>query len=365
MPLTATSVVAAITVTAAERWLFAALASVSVWVATRVCPPSAADVAFQLNVRVAVAPTASPVTVCVPIATPAVASVKTTSKLVLTFSPPTFWTVTPIAAVVPWVTVAGAVTPVTATSVDGGGFTVIAIATLLFVELLSASFCVAIRMCPLVATPAVFQLTVRVALAPTASPAIVCVPTVTPPAVPSVSTTSKLVLTSCPPTFCTVTTTRAVSPCVTRAGAVMPVKARSVGCGFTVTTAERVLLAALSSVRLWVATRVCAPSAADVVFQLKVSVESAPTESPATVCVPSVTPAVASVRTILKLLLTFTPPTFWTVTPIVAAFPWITAAGAFTPVTATSVDGGFTVTTAERWLLAALTSVRLWVATSV
>src|SRR5712671_169289 len=93
-----------------------------------------------------------------------------------------------------------------------GGLTVTAIACASLLEFLSASFCVAMRMCPLVATPAVFQLMVRVALAPAASPGIVCVPTVMPPAVPSVSTTAKLVLTSTPPTFCTVTTTGAVSP---------------------------------------------------------------------------------------------------------------------------------------------------------
>jgi len=72
--------------------------------------------------------------------------------------------------------------------------------------------------------PRVFQLMVRVTLAPAAIPPIVCVPTVMPPAVPSVNTTSKLVLTSTPPRFCTVTTTGAVSPCVTWAvGAVMAV----------------------------------------------------------------------------------------------------------------------------------------------
>src|SRR5256712_13435543 len=83
MPVTATSVVGAITVTATERWLLAALASVRLWVATRVCPPSAADVAFKLNVRVAGAPTASPVTVWGPIVTPAVASVRTDRKRVV------------------------------------------------------------------------------------------------------------------------------------------------------------------------------------------------------------------------------------------------------------------------------------------
>ena len=202
-----------------------------------------------------------------------------------------------------------------------GGSTVTTIARALLLELTSASFCVAVRMCPLVATPAVFQLKVRVALAPAASPGIVWVPTVTPPVPPSVSTTSKLVVTSWPPTFCTVTTTGAVSPCVTRDGAVILARARSAGAVFTVTTTERVLLAALSSVRLCVATRVWPPSAAPVVLQLNVRVAVAPTASPVTVWVPIVTPAVASVKTTLKVVLTFSPPTFWTVTPMAAVLP--------------------------------------------
>src|SRR5436309_2072931 len=123
-----------------------------------------------------------------------------------------------------------------------GGSTVTTIARALLLELTSASFCVAVRMCPLVATPAVFQLKVRVALAPAASPVIVWVPIVTP-AVASVKTTLKVVLTFSPPTFWTVTPMAAVLPYVTDAGAVMPVKARSVGGGFTVTTAERALFA--------------------------------------------------------------------------------------------------------------------------
>src|SRR3989442_990616 len=236
MPVTATSVVGAITVTATERWLLAALASVRLWVATRVCPPSAADVAFQLNVRVAGAPTASPATVGRPSTPPASTPVHTTSALFLLLNPPTFCTVTT-----------------------------------------TVSFFLMIRRPP------------RSTLFP----------------------------------YTTLF--------------------RSI----TVTATERWLLAALASVRLWVATRVCAPSAADVVFQLKESVERAPTESPATVCVPSVTPAVASVRTTLKLLLTFSPPTFWTVTPIVAVFPLVTPAGAVPPAPAATVAGGVSPAHAE------------------
>ena len=190
-----------VTVTVAERWLLAALSSVSVWIATRVCPPGAAAVVFQLKESVERAPTARPVTVCVPSVTPAVWSVRTTSKPAVTFCPPTFWTVTPTATVVPWVTALGALTLLTATSVTGAGFTVIAIAMASLLELLSASICVAISVCPLTAAPAVFQGISTVVVAPAVRPATGREPTGTPPADPSVRTTLKLVPTSVPPTF--------------------------------------------------------------------------------------------------------------------------------------------------------------------
>ena len=191
---------------------------------------------FQLNVRVVLPPTASPpVTVCVPIVTPAVASVRTRSKLAVTFFPPTFCTATTTATVLPCPTPTGALTPVTARSVDGTGFTSMPIAMLLFAELLSASFCVANRVCPVTADPAVFQGISTVVVAPMARPATVCVPSVGP-AHPSVRTTSKLALTSTSPTFWTVTTTCAVSPWITERGPVMPGSAISVGLGFTVAT---------------------------------------------------------------------------------------------------------------------------------
>src|SRR6266576_2267661 len=57
-----------------------------------------------------------------------------------------------------------------------GAVTVIAIDCALLLGLLSASFCVAVRMWPLIAAPPVAQLKVRVALAPVASPVIVGVP---------------------------------------------------------------------------------------------------------------------------------------------------------------------------------------------
>ena len=84
----------------------------------------------------------------------------------------------------------------------------------------------------------------------------------------------------------------------------IPVKAISVGWGFTWITAESWLLPALASVRLCIATRVCPPSAAFVVFQLKERVERTPTASPLTVCVPRVRPAVVSRRVTTKLLAT-------------------------------------------------------------
>src|SRR6266487_3356546 len=64
-----------------------------------------------------------------------------------------------------------------------GAVTEIAIDCALLLGLLSASFCVAVRMWPLIATPAVPQLKVRAAPAPAVSPVIVCVPSTTLPAV--------------------------------------------------------------------------------------------------------------------------------------------------------------------------------------
>ena len=186
------------------------------------------------------------------------------------------------------------------------------------------------------ATPAVFQLTVRVALAPTASPAIVCVPTVTPPAVPSVSTTSKLVVTSCPPTFCTVTTTGTVSPCVTRAGAVMAVRATSVTGSLTGIVTKRWSLTALSSARVWRANRSWSPVTVGVQAKLRVVV--APAARPATLCVPTVTCSVVSCRVTSKLD-TFWLPTFLTVTVMPAVVPGTPALGPLTLVTARSVSG--------------------------
>src|SRR5439155_16585882 len=122
-----------------------------------------------------------------------------------------------------------------------GGFTVTPIARELLLALLSGYFCVAINVWPFIARPAVYHVIVRVALAPGASPGMVCVPIVTP-AVASVSTTSKLAVASWPPTFCTLTTTGTVSPCVTALGAVRPLKAMSAGGVVIVTVAERWLL---------------------------------------------------------------------------------------------------------------------------
>src|SRR5437867_1259123 len=155
-----------------------------------------------------------------------------------------------------------------------GAVTVIAIARALLLELASGNFWVAVRMCPLIAAPAVLQLMVRVALAPAGIPGIVCVPTTALP-----------------------------------------------------------------------------------VLQVKERVVPAPGASPVTVCVPIVTPpAVASVRTTLKLLLIFVPPMFWRVTLMVAVLPLPIDAGALRAVTATSFAGAFTETVTELWLLAVLPS---------
>src|SRR5258708_33762265 len=78
---------------------------------------------------------------------------------------------TATAAVFPWVTAAGAVTLLTATSVVGGAFTMIPMPALLLLEFASASCCVANRVCPLIAAPAVFHGMATVALAPAAGPA--------------------------------------------------------------------------------------------------------------------------------------------------------------------------------------------------
>src|SRR5438093_4645467 len=137
----------------------------------------------------------------------------------------------------------------------------------------------------------------------------------------------------------------------------MLANAKSTGVASTLTVAERWLLAATSSDRVWLATSVCDPTAAVPVFQLKERVVPAPGVSPVTVCVPIVTPpAVASVRTTLKLLLIFVPPMFWRVTLMVAVLPLPIDAGALMHVAAPSLAGAFTETVTELWLLAVLPS---------
>src|SRR5438552_11364528 len=158
-PLTAMSVTGgASTSIPIPTLLFAGLASASFWVANSVCPPSAEPAVIQLNVRVTLAPAASPGIVCVAsTALPCVPSVSATSKLVVTSCPPTFCTVTTTGTVSPCDTRAGPVTPVTARSAGGGGgggggagggaggggagaVTLIPIPMVLFAELASASF---------------------------------------------------------------------------------------------------------------------------------------------------------------------------------------------------------------------------------
>ena len=261
---------------------------------------------FQFSVRVTLTPTASPVIVCVATMGPLNPSANTTSKLPVTSWPPTFFTVTTMCAVSPCVTRAGPVMPMIATSVPGGGgggggggpggpgaVTLIEIPTLLFAELSSASFEFANRMWPVIAAPAVFHRISTVVVAPAARPGTVTTPT-TGVAHPSLSSMLNGAVTSTSPTFWTVTTTWAVSPWATERGPVIPVIAISSGFGVTEMTVVRRLLAALSSARACVATSLCPPSAAPVVFQLNTSVVLAPTASPWIVCVPIVTPAVES-----------------------------------------------------------------------
>jgi hypothetical protein len=160
---------------------------------------------------------------------------------------------------------------------------------------------------PTDARPAVFQLKVRTTLAPRPSPGIVCVPSTALPAVPSVSTTSKLAVTSLP---------THVLHRDRNGGRVTPVHRPGRGnrrvCKvgrrrFTVTVAERELLAALSSLNDCVRhQRMTAQRGASAVFQLNERVAAALTASEGTDCVPIVTPAVASVSTTLKLP-TFSP----------------------------------------------------------
>src|SRR6266446_3452452 len=317
--LTATSVTGgACTMTPMPTVLFDVLASVSCTVANRVCPVMAAPAVFQLKVRDVLAPTASPAIVWVPSNGPLNPSVNTTLKLVVRSCPPTFWIVTTTCAVSPCVTRAGAVIPVIARSVPGGGggggggggagpdgvVTLIAIPMLLFAELSSGSFEFANSVCPATVAPAVFHRISTVVVAPAARPGTVPVAT-TGTAHPSLNSTVNGDVTSTSPTFCTVTMTCAVSPCATERGPVMPVNAMSVGLGFTLTTSDRRLFAALSSVRACVATRICPPSAAPVVFQLKTSVVLAPAASPAMVCVPIVVAAVESWRVTMMSFATF------------------------------------------------------------
>src|SRR5258705_10268447 len=94
-------------------------------------------------------------------------SADTTSKLPVTSWPPTFFTVTTMCAVSPWVTRAGPVMPMIATSVPGGGggggggapgapaaVTLDDTPTLLVAESSAASFVAANRMSPATAPPA-------------------------------------------------------------------------------------------------------------------------------------------------------------------------------------------------------------------
>src|SRR5258708_39881945 len=143
-----------------------------------------------------------------------------------------------------------------------GAVTSIARPMLLFWELSSGSCDVANSVCPVIATPAVFQGISTMIDAPTGRPFTVPVPAVGP-AHPSVSRTVK-VPTSTSPTFCTVIRTCAVSPWATERGPVAFVNAISVGLGVTVKSSDRRLLAPLSAEIYGAARGECPPCAAPV-----------------------------------------------------------------------------------------------------
>src|SRR5437879_8131236 len=109
------------TVTDVGAWLLVALSSVRLWLAVTVWLPI--DVVLlvpQLKVSVVWAPMERLLTVCGVNAPPSGASWSVTSKAATGWLP-TFLTVTPTFTAAPWVTDAGAVTLVTATSVMGVG----------------------------------------------------------------------------------------------------------------------------------------------------------------------------------------------------------------------------------------------------
>src|SRR2546427_261379 len=108
------------TVTVVDAWLLVALSSVRLWLAVSVWPPIVPPLVFQLKVSVVAAPAASPVIVCGANGAPSGASWSVTSNAPTGWLP-TFFTVTPTFTVAPWVTAAGPVTLVTATSVTGAG----------------------------------------------------------------------------------------------------------------------------------------------------------------------------------------------------------------------------------------------------
>jgi len=105
------------------------------------------------------------------------------------------------------------------------------------------------------------------------------------------------------------------------------------------------------------------------VAQLKVTVVPSPAARPPTLCVPIVTPSVASTRVTTKAPAAWLP-TFCTVTLTPAVSPWSTDATVLTLVTLTSVTGAgpagdWTVTTLDAWSLAGLSSGKSWLPVSV
>src|SRR3989442_3389949 len=109
------------TVTDVEAWLLVALSSVRLWLAVSVwLPIEVVLLVPQLKVSVVWAPAERLLTVCGVNGAPSGASWSVTAKAPTGWLP-TLLTVTPTFTAAPWVTDAGAVTLVTATSVMGVG----------------------------------------------------------------------------------------------------------------------------------------------------------------------------------------------------------------------------------------------------
>src|SRR5260370_16881923 len=118
-PVTAMSVTGGFTGSVVARWSLAALPSARVGLPTSVW--LRVVVGVQAKVRVALAPTARPATLCVPTVTCTVVSCRVTSNGDVTSWLPKFFTITVTLAVLPCPTELGPRTLITGRSVSGPG----------------------------------------------------------------------------------------------------------------------------------------------------------------------------------------------------------------------------------------------------